>query len=105
MPVVDVCAREVLHVDFPPHYKPRGPNGGAPVLSNGTTEIPPLATDSLARSGRERIPPPLAPFDFLPDLIARSDATYAQTVQAQLTFSDSDHGCLCIRGIDYACTS
>jgi hypothetical protein len=27
------------------------------------------------------------------------------SVQVQLTFSDSDHGALCIRDIDYACTT
>ncbi|KAG5642009.1 hypothetical protein DXG03_003781 [Asterophora parasitica] len=73
IPILDVHTKEVIHVDFPPTYKatPKGP-----VLSVETTSPPPLSEDSLAASGRERIPPPRAPINFLPDLMAQDDKDF-----------------------------
>jgi len=59
VPVVDVVARKVIHIDFPGAY----PNVPA------STQPPPLDKDPLEHSQRPRIPPPLTPHDFLPDLI------------------------------------
>lgn len=73
VPIVDVHAKELLHIDFPPQYKP-GPNG--PVLSTPSTCPPPLSADPLAASGRDRIPPPLNQFNFLPDLMKATEEDY-----------------------------
>lgn len=59
VPVVDVVARKVIHIDFPGAY----PNVPA------STQPPPLDKDPLEHSQRPRIPPSLTPHDFLPDLI------------------------------------
>ena len=59
VPVVDVVARKVIHIDFPGAY----PNVPA------SSQPPPLDKDSLDISQRLRIPPSLTPHDFLPDLI------------------------------------
>lgn len=59
IPVVDINAGKVIHIDFPPIY----PN--VPV----STQPPPLGKDSLEHSQRSRIAPPLTPQNFLPDLI------------------------------------
>ena len=59
IPIVDINARKVVHIDFPGTY----PNVPVP------TQPPPLDKDSLEHSQRSRIPPPLTPHDFLPDLI------------------------------------
>ncbi|KAJ4470886.1 copper amine oxidase [Lentinula aciculospora] len=63
---------EVLQIDFPPHYKSTA-NGY--VLSVPKTEIPPLsnAEESFKISSRGRIPPPKKAFDFLPDLMAKTE--------------------------------
>jgi primary-amine oxidase len=58
------------YADFPPHYK-SGPNG--PVLSTQPAKLPQLGEDGLAASGRDRIPPPQKPFNFLPDLMAETE--------------------------------
>ncbi|KAF9469528.1 copper amine oxidase [Collybia nuda] len=71
--VVDAHAREVLHIDFPSHYKP-GPNGPVPIVSSTTP--PSLSEDPLAASGRGRIPPQRKAHDFLPDLIAETDKDF-----------------------------
>ncbi len=66
IPVVDVNAGKVIYIDFPGSY----PNVPA------STQPPPLDKDPLKHSQRSRIPPPLTPQEFLPDLIeeaARSD--------------------------------
>jgi primary-amine oxidase len=59
IPVVDMLAGKVIHIDFPGSY----PNVPA------STQPPPLDKDPLEHSQRPRIPPPLTPQDFLPDLI------------------------------------
>lgn len=59
IPVVDANAGKVVHIDFPGAY----PNVPA------STQPPPLDKNPLEHSQRYRIPPPLTPHDFLPDLI------------------------------------
>jgi primary-amine oxidase len=61
-------AGKVIHIDYPPHYKRS--DKGIPVLTNSSTKPPLLSDDALAASNRERIPPPMKSFDFLPDLLA-----------------------------------
>ncbi|KAF9072114.1 peroxisomal copper amine oxidase [Rhodocollybia butyracea] len=69
--IVDTGHKEVLQIDFPPHYKATT-NG--PVLSVPKTQMPPLSDpeESLKMSNRDRIPPPRKAFDFLPDLMAET---------------------------------
>ncbi|KAF9055822.1 peroxisomal copper amine oxidase [Panaeolus papilionaceus] len=71
VPVVDVTNNEVLYVDFPPHYV-RNPDGSASLTVHSTAP-PPIAADSLAASKRERVPPPRKAWDFLPDLMAKTE--------------------------------
>ena len=61
-----------LLVDFPPHYD-KAANGYALTVPN--TSPPPLGTveESFAAANRERIPPPLKSFDFLPDLMEKTE--------------------------------
>lgn len=59
IPIVDILAGKVVHIDFPGAY----PNVPA------STQPPPLDRDPLEHSQRTRIPPPLTRQDFLPDLI------------------------------------
>jgi hypothetical protein len=63
------------HADFPPHYKPTSKGS---VLSVPDTLSPPLSADPFAASGRDRIPPPLKPFNFLPDLLKETEKDYKQ---------------------------
>lgn len=60
--------KKVVHIDFPGKYNANG--NAAPSLSAAATAAPPLSADAHAEAGRERIPPPLKRFDFLPDLLA-----------------------------------
>ncbi|TFK26740.1 peroxisomal copper amine oxidase [Coprinopsis marcescibilis] len=70
VPVVDSNLEKVIHIDFPPAYQ-QTPNG---VVSSVSTTFPPaLDTDALVGANRERVPPPLKPFDFLPDLMVNSE--------------------------------
>jgi primary-amine oxidase len=91
MPIVDANSHEVLHVgksfpsdlvniylptfnlnlDFPPHYS-RSADGSVK-LSADTTAPPAITDDPLAASKRERIPPPRRAWDFLPDLMAKTE--------------------------------
>ncbi|KIY50447.1 peroxisomal copper amine oxidase [Fistulina hepatica ATCC 64428] len=63
----------IFYPDFPPRYKAT-PNG--PVLTKDTTKYSGLDVDSLVDANRERIPPPLKLFDFLPDLMAKNDPKF-----------------------------
>ncbi|OAX39227.1 hypothetical protein K503DRAFT_769707 [Rhizopogon vinicolor AM-OR11-026] len=74
IPVIDSVAEKVVQIDFPPTYK-RAADGSVE-LSVPTTEAYPLSEDSFIESNRERIPPPLTPFEFLPDLLEQSDPTH-----------------------------
>uniref|UniRef100_A0A0W0FKR5 Amine oxidase n=1 Tax=Moniliophthora roreri TaxID=221103 RepID=A0A0W0FKR5_MONRR len=73
IPVIDANSREVLHIEFPPHYS-KTPNGH--VLTAPKTGPPKLEEDALAASNRERIPPPRKAFDFLPDLMAETEENF-----------------------------
>ncbi|TRM66237.1 copper amine oxidase [Schizophyllum amplum] len=70
--VLDSNAETVLQIDFPPTRKST-PNG--PALSVSTTAPGALGAE-FAAANRDRIPPPKKPFDFLPDLMAKSDPDY-----------------------------
>lgn len=73
MPVIDSNAMKVIHIDFPPHRSSKG------ALSRSNTLPGLLSEDSVAASGRDRIPPPKEAFDFLPDLLAQKEgANYKQ---------------------------
>lgn len=74
IPVIDSVAEKVVQIDFPPSYK-RAADGSAE-LSVPTTGPYPLSEASLTKSNRERVPPPLTPFEFLPDLLQQSDPTH-----------------------------
>ncbi|KAF9479418.1 hypothetical protein BDN70DRAFT_878797 [Pholiota conissans] len=71
IPIVDVNKKELVHVDFPAHYKRQA--DGSVKLTAFSTAPPPVDADSLAASGRGRIPPPTKPFDFLPDLMEKTE--------------------------------
>ncbi|PPQ79394.1 hypothetical protein CVT25_002664 [Psilocybe cyanescens] len=71
IPVIDANSEELLGVDFPPHWI-RAEDGSAK-LSTYSTAPPPLAADALASSRRDRIPPPRKAWDFLPDLMAKTE--------------------------------
>ncbi|KAI0029007.1 peroxisomal copper amine oxidase [Vararia minispora EC-137] len=68
VPVVDMLARKVVHIDFAPTYS--GKDGALSVKSTAPAA---LDTDSLTNAARARIPPALAGQNFLPDLM-REDA-------------------------------
>ncbi|EIW87176.1 peroxisomal copper amine oxidase [Coniophora puteana RWD-64-598 SS2] len=68
VPVIDSVQEKVIQIDFPPIYKKK-PDGSIG-LSVADTTPGALSNDDLALSGRERIPPPLKRYDFLPDLRA-----------------------------------
>ena len=83
--MVDSVAKKVIHIDFASHYAPRNgtnaldfnPIGKGVSLSRNTTVPPTLPDeDPLVTCGRERIPPPTAPIDFLPDLIAENNPKF-----------------------------
>lgn len=65
MPVLDVNTRKIIHIDWPLHRV--GKNGA---LSANSTCAPNLDEDSFKASGRDRIPPPMAPQNYLPELVA-----------------------------------
>jgi primary-amine oxidase len=61
--VVNMLAKKVIHIDFPGKYSNKDS------LSTTTTKPPELSENSLATSNRERIAPPRAGQNFLPDLM------------------------------------
>lgn len=73
--MVDSNAGKVLKIDFAPHrVNPNVPGG-----LSGTTVPHSVEGDSLADSGRARIPPPLESHDYLPDLIAEKAKSQGKT--------------------------
>ncbi|KAG1830900.1 copper amine oxidase [Suillus variegatus] len=71
--VIDSLAEKVVQIDFPPTYKRT--EDGSVELGVSSTEPCPLSEDSFTESKRERIPPPVRSFDFLPDLL-QADPTH-----------------------------
>lgn len=71
VPVVDINAHKVIHIDFAPSYQKT--KNGLVLSTPSQTVPPPLDADPLKAAGRNRIPPPLKSFDFLPDLMAQSE--------------------------------
>lgn len=71
IPIVDSTTQKVIHIDFASAYTKKTENGQE--LSVEGTVAPPLDQDPLVSSGRDRIPPPMRPFDFLPDLMEKSE--------------------------------
>lgn len=69
--MIDVNKRKVIHLDFPPHRI--GGNLSA------TTVWPKLEDDALSASGRQRVPPPMKPDNYLPDLLA-AEPNYVKPV-------------------------
>ncbi|KAA1470912.1 peroxisomal copper amine oxidase [Dentipellis sp. KUC8613] len=64
VPVVDMIAGKVIHIDFPAAYTADG-------LTVSTTQPPPLAgSDAVESANRPRLPPPMRNDNFLPDLMA-----------------------------------
>ncbi|KAI5998119.1 copper amine oxidase [Pisolithus albus] len=76
VPVIDSLAGKVIHIDFPPSWRKKGE--GCVELSMSTTQPQPLSDNSFPVANRARIPPPLTPHDFLPDLMERADPTYKE---------------------------
>ncbi|GAA99150.1 uncharacterized protein L969DRAFT_88243 [Mixia osmundae IAM 14324] len=70
VPVVDVIAGKVIHIDFPATKKP------GEKLSRGSSAPHDINADQLAESGRERVPVPRQPYEYLPDLLAEHDPTF-----------------------------
>ncbi|KAI0738234.1 peroxisomal copper amine oxidase [Daedaleopsis nitida] len=79
IPVVDSVKEKVIHVDFPAHYRPKASHAlfekaGLNVeLTVESTKYPSMEGDPVQASGRERLPPPLRSYDFLPDLLEKTD--------------------------------
>ena len=79
--MVDSLTQKVIHIDFPPTYKAKGPENsnehldftpaGKTVVLHAPTTVPPLLSNPQVPN-RDRLPPPKAPQDFLPDLIEKS---------------------------------
>ncbi|KAF9225258.1 hypothetical protein BS17DRAFT_750846 [Gyrodon lividus] len=74
IPVIDSVTEKVVQIDFPPTYRKH--SDGSAKLSVDTTEAQPLSEQLSTQSSRERIPPPRTAFDFLPDLMEKTDPTY-----------------------------
>ncbi|XP_006453965.1 hypothetical protein AGABI2DRAFT_196562 [Agaricus bisporus var. bisporus H97] len=72
IPIVDANAGEVLHIDFPPSYK-AAKGSGKLELTAPSTAFPPLEKEPVNNSGRDRIPPPKRAYDFLPDLMEKTE--------------------------------
>ncbi|KAI5116906.1 hypothetical protein M0805_000801 [Coniferiporia weirii] len=91
VPIVDSNSSKVIHIDFPPHRNADG--------KLSTEDIYPklLEGDNYVDAKRERIPPPLERFDFLPDLIgdnynARKDIKPLHIVQPEgVSFKMNGH--------------
>ena len=79
IPVVDSISKKVIHIDFPPRYKPKTSEslfdgtGLEIVLTQATTAPPALEDDTFAAANRNRIPPPQKSYDFLPDLLSQNE--------------------------------
>ncbi|THH12177.1 hypothetical protein EW146_g7798 [Bondarzewia mesenterica] len=66
VPVVDMTSGKVIHIDFPGRYTSADPAS----LSVPTTKPPALTgSDSVEAANRSRIPVPMAPQEFLPEVL------------------------------------
>jgi primary-amine oxidase len=72
--VVDANSKQVLHIDFPPQYKESSSAGLR--LSTSSTEPPAVNLDALVASNRGRLPPPQKAFDFLPELMIKTENNF-----------------------------
>ena len=76
---MDSVAKKVIHIDFPSQYKPKTSKtlfdgtGVNVELTVDTTAHPPLEEDAEAAANRKRLPPPQKSYDFLPDLLAKTE--------------------------------
>jgi hypothetical protein len=59
--------------DFPRHYKPRATPTSEIELDAESTAPPPLSDNELKR---ERIPPPMKHFDWVPELMTKNDPNF-----------------------------
>ncbi|KAG8870850.1 hypothetical protein FRB97_009307 [Tulasnella sp. 331] len=77
IPVIDINAKKVIHIDWPAcrvgtTNKVSAPAGTGPPALNG---------DSFKLSGRERIPPPMQNVNYLPDLMAAEPNYTKSTIE------------------------
>lgn len=61
-----------LFLDFPPHYNKIQNGHALPVVTNAPVGFGSVE-EAFSAANRERIPPPLKPYDFLPDLMAKTE--------------------------------
>ncbi|KAH8105229.1 peroxisomal copper amine oxidase [Cristinia sonorae] len=88
IPVVDIMAKKVIHIDWPPQFARKSDStssessldfatvGKEATLKKPTTAPPPLDGSTFDKPARNRIPPPLESQDFLPDLIEKSNPDF-----------------------------
>lgn len=76
IPVVDVNAKKVIHIDFPPSRL------SLEKLSAESTAPPAPEADALEASGRKRVPPPKQKAEYLPELL--DEATKAKAASEPL---------------------
>ncbi|KAG9039037.1 hypothetical protein FRB95_012748 [Tulasnella sp. JGI-2019a] len=77
MPVIDTNAKNVIHIDWPACRV----NKTTRTSAIHGTKPPPLDEDGLKASGRPRIPPPMLPQNYLPDLMAAEPNYKKSTVE------------------------
>ena len=68
MPVIDTMTGEILAIDYPAHRVAKDGKLNAP------STAPPTEASMEKPDSRDRIPPPLARHDYLPDLATRADS-------------------------------
>ncbi|KAI6010589.1 copper amine oxidase [Pisolithus marmoratus] len=76
VPVIDIIAGKIIHIDFPPAWRKEA--DGSVKLSVPTTQPQPLSDDAFLGANRPRIQPPLARYDFLSDLIKETEPNYKE---------------------------
>lgn len=64
--MLDSNSLEVIHIDFPPRRIAKDEEGNEKLTAESTAP-PPLEGDSLKASGRDRIPYPNVPYEYLPE--------------------------------------
>ncbi|KAF8340462.1 copper amine oxidase [Cantharellus anzutake] len=77
-PVLNDTTGKVIHIDFAPH---RSKETGE--LSSDTTAPPPLDAPNYGLS-RERIPPPLTPYEYLPELVLSEESKRSKEARESL---------------------